>query len=37
MVVRASGHATEFYAFQDEVWAALKALAADDDALESRE
>ncbi|WP_157236755.1 DUF7878 domain-containing protein [Promicromonospora sukumoe] len=37
LVVRASGRASEFYAFQDEAWAALKAVPADDDALEFRE
>lgn len=37
LVVRVSGRAPEVYAFQDEAWAALKALAADDDALEFRE
>ncbi|MCP2265989.1 hypothetical protein APR03_003354 [Promicromonospora thailandica] len=37
LVVRVSGRAPEVYAFQDESRSALKALAADDDALEFRE
>jgi hypothetical protein len=37
LVVRVSGRAPEFYAFLDEAWTDLKALAADDDALEFRE
>jgi hypothetical protein len=37
LVVRVSGRAREFYAFQDEALAALKALAAEDDSLELRD